>query len=138
MSGWYIDLTSPVNGAQGERMVTPNQFEGDLLLGVTRIPVASDACNPSGTGWTMAVNPFTGTNPDASFFDANGDGVINSADTVNGVPAAGVGFTSIPNNPIFVGSSMLTSFDNGTTSSISTSSSTGTPTRVSWREMISH
>jgi type IV pilus assembly protein PilY1 len=138
MSGWYIDLTSPVSGSQGERMVTPNQFEGDLLLGTTRIPQASDPCNPSGTGWIMAVNPFTGTNPAASFFDLNGDGVINSSDTVNGTPAAGVGFTSLPNNPIFVGSSMLTSFDNGTSSSISTSSTTGTLTRVSWREITSH
>ena len=135
MSGWYIDLTSPVSGAQGERMVTPNQFEGSLLLGTTRIPEASDACNPSGTGWIMAVDPFTGTNPTGNFFDVNGDGVINSSDSVNGTPAAGLGFTSIPNNPIFVGSSMLTSFDNGSKSSNQTSVTSGTPKRVSWREL---
>ena len=136
-SGWYIDLTPPSPlVAQGERMVTPNQFEGDLLLGTTRIPEATDACNPSGQGWIMAVDPFTGTNPQASFFDVNGDGSINSSDTINGVPAAGIGFSSLPNNPIFVGSSMLTSFDNGTTSSIQTSSSTGGVHRVSWRELI--
>jgi type IV pilus assembly protein PilY1 len=134
-SGWYIDLTSPVSGAQGERMVTPNQFEGGLLLGTTRIPEASDACNPSGTGWIMAVNPFTGTNPTQAFFDANGDGVINSSDTVNGTPVAGLGFSSIPNNPIFVGSSMLTSFDNGSKTSNQTRPSSGVPTRVSWREL---
>jgi type IV pilus assembly protein PilY1 len=141
-SGWYIDLLSPTGTGgsdvqQGERMVTPNQFQGNLLLGTTRIPQAVDACNPSGRGWIMAIDPFTGTNPASSFFDANGDGVINSSDTINGVPAAGVGFSSLPNNPIFVGSTMLTSFDNGTTSSLSTSSSTGNMTRVSWRELIS-
>ena len=136
-SGWYIDLKSPVNGAEGERMVTPNQFQGNLLLGTTRIPQASDPCNPSGRGWIMALDPFTGTNPSANFFDLNGDGVIDSSDSVNGTPAAGIGFSSLPNNPIFVGSTMLTSFDNGSTSSIKTSSSTGGTQRVSWRELIS-
>lgn len=135
-SGWYMDLTSPVKGAEGERMVTANQFQGNLLLGTTRIPQATDPCNPSGRGWIMALDPFTGTNPSVNFFDRNGDGVIDSSDSVNGTPAAGIGFSSLPNNPIFVGSTMLTSFDNGSTSSIKTSSSSGSMQRVSWRELI--
>jgi len=135
-SGWYIDLQSPVNGAEGERMVTPNQFQGNLLLGTTRIPQATDPCNPSGRGWIMALDPFTGTNPSANFFDLNGDGKIDASDSVNGKPAAGIGFSSLPNNPIFVGSTMLTSFDNGSTSSIQTSSSTNGTQRVSWRELV--
>lgn len=144
LSGWYMDLLSPSTNAtgsttyiaQGERMVTPNQFQGSLLLGTTRIPKATDACNPSGTGWVMAVDPFTGTNPQTNFFDTNGDGVINSSDSINGTPAAGVGFSSLPNNPIFVGGAMLMSFDNGTTSSIQTSNSASGLQRVSWRELI--
>ena len=138
-SGWFMDLVSPVNGPEGERMVTPNQFQGNLLLGVTRIPVNTDPCNPSGKGWIMAINPFTGTNPDSNFFDVNGDGVINSQDgtTQNGnpVPSAGVGFNSLPNNPIFVGGSMLVSFDNGSTGSIHTTNTTGSLQRVSWQEL---
>ena len=144
-SGWYMDLLSPTgtNGAavaQGERIVTPNQFQGNLLLGTTRIPQAVDLCNPSGRGWIMAIDPFTGTNPVSNFFDLNGDGLINSSDTitVNGkqVAAAGVGFSSLPNNPVFVGSIMLVSFDNGTTGSLKTTGSSGNPQRVSWRELI--
>jgi type IV pilus assembly protein PilY1 len=135
-SGWYIDLTSPLNGAEGERVVTPNQFQGNMLLVTTRIPKASDVCNPSGGGWIMAVNPFTGTSPSSSFFDTNGDGKIDASDNVGGQPAAGVGFGSLPNNPIFVGGSMLVSFDNGSTSSIQTSGSKGGFNRVSWREVI--
>jgi type IV pilus assembly protein PilY1 len=49
---------------------------------------------------------------------------------------AGVGFSSLPNNPIFVGSDMLMSFDNGTTSSLMTSGSTAGTTRVSWQEVV--
>ncbi len=155
-SGWYIDLLSPTSAtasdgtvtytpnqtAQGERMVTPNQFQGNQLLATTRIPQATDLCNPSGRGWIMAVDPFTGTNPKASFFDLNGDGLINQpadAIMVNGqlVANSGIGFSSLPNNPIFMGGSMLVSFDNGSATSVHTSGTSNTFQRVSWRELIS-
>lgn len=140
--GWYMNLEAPTgtNGApvaQGERMVTPSQFQGNLLLGTTRIPVVTDICDPSGSGWVMAVNPFTGTNPSASFF-LNGGGTVTftyNNKTVT-VPTAGVGFSALPNNPIFVGGDMLMSFDNGTTSSLMTTGSTGNMTRVSWQELV--
>jgi type IV pilus assembly protein PilY1 len=154
-SGWFMnlgELDTPATDADGsttytptypdlgERMVTPNQFQGSLLVGTTRIPKATDPCNPSGSGWIMAIEPFTGTNPDPAFFDINGDGAINGSDvvTVGGKSynVAGVGFTSLPNNPIFVGGNMLTSFDNGTTSSIHTAGAGGNLQRVSWRELI--
>ena len=154
-SGWFIDLLSPTSSTdgtgtvtytsdqihEGERIVTPNQFQGNQLLATTRIPQAVDLCNPSGRGWIMAVDPFTGTNPKLSFFDLNGDGMINQpADyiMVNGKPVAtsGIGFSSLPNNPIFVGGSMLVSFDNGSATSIKTSGTSNTLQRVSWRELI--
>lgn len=139
-SGWYIDLVSPTLGAQGERMVLPNQFQGSLLLGTTRIPVSSDPCNPSGSGWIMAINPFTGSNPETPFFDLNNDGQFNAADEIEYdgklYAAAGIGFTSVPNAPIFVGNTMLTSFDNASTSSLHTAGSAGILQRTSWRELI--
>lgn len=142
LSGWYYDLVSPLSGNQGERMVTPNQFQGNLLLGVSRIPLATDPCNPSGSGWIMAVNPFTGTGPSSDFFDLNGDGSVNSQDRIGGANGAaktivgGLGFNSLPNNPIFVGSTMLNSFDNGTKGNVTTNGSTGSLIRVSWRELV--
>lgn len=147
-SGWYLDLQTPSTDAdgnpttisQGERIVLPNQFQGSLLLGTTRVPVAPDLCNPSGSGWEMAIDPFTGTNPKESFFDFNGNGVIDDGDMVTigttKYPAAGIGFNSLPNSPIFVGANMLMSFDNGTTSSLRTSGTNGLTQRVSWRELI--
>lgn len=146
-SGWVMDLESPnPNGAsnptaQGERMVVPNILQGNLLIGTTRIPQVTDICNPSGRGWIMAVDPFTGTNPASNFFDTNGDGLVNGGDMITlsdgtKVAAAGVGFSSLPNAPIFVGGIMEVSFDNGTTASLKTSGSGGTMQRVSWREMV--
>ncbi|WP_430389217.1 pilus assembly protein [Dyella sp. 20L07] len=147
LSGWFMNMSQPqlskdgktvTYNAQGERMVTPNQFQGSLLLATTRIPSVTDACNPSGVGWVMAVDPFTGTNPQSNFFDINGDGVVDAADGVGSgkTPAAGIGFTSLPNNPIFVGGNMLMSFDNGNTENRKTAGSGGKPNRVSWRELI--
>jgi type IV pilus assembly protein PilY1 len=154
-SGWYMDLESPSSStdattglvtytpnavAKGERMVNPNLFQGNLLIGTTRIPTATDACNPSGSGWIMAIDPFTGTSPSASFFDINNNGTVDSSDSVSSgsttLVNSGVGFTSIPNNPIFVGSNMLVSYDNGTTGNYSTQGSNGNGQRVSWRELI--
>lgn len=140
-SGWTMNLVSPTNGAEGERMVTTNQFQGSMLLGATRIPLATDACNPSGRGWIMAVDPFTGTAPSSSFFDLNGDGVIDGNDKLKSggktYSNSGIGFSSLPNNPIFSGSVMQVSFDNGSHGSVHTAGSQKSLTRVSWRELSS-
>lgn len=135
-SGWYMDLISPVNGEEGERMVLPNQFQGSLLLGTTRIPVATDVCNPSGRGWIMAVDPFTGKPPVNIFFDLNGDGVFDDSDKIAGAIPAGIGFSKLPNAPIFVGNTMLLSFDDGTVGSIQTAGTSGAMRRTSWREIV--
>ena len=140
-SGWYLDLLAPVGTGgtpvqQGERIIDPNQFQGSLLIGVTRVPQVTDVCNPSGSGWIMALDPFTGAAPSDDFFDVNNDGYVNGGDRVNGGHVAGVGFSSLPNAPIFVGGIMETSFDNGTTSSLKTAGTVGTVQRVNWRELV--
>lgn len=138
--GWYIDLVSPVNGEEGERMVVPNRFQGLTLVGTTRVPDSTDVCNPSGRGFIMAIDPFTGGRLGSNFFDISGDGLVNTGDSllVNGVPVpvSGVGFSSSPNNPIFVGSSMLVTFDDGSTATLGTSQGGLGVRRASWREII--
>lgn len=138
-SGWYLDLLAPGDPdpvQQGERTVDPFQFQGRLLIGATRIPQVTDVCSTGGSGWIMAIDPFSGTAPSGNFFDINGDGYVNANDLVNGKVAAGVGFDALPNAPIFVGGVMETSFDSGATSSIKTSSTSGATTRVDWRELV--
>lgn len=139
-SGWYIDLVPPDGTTHGERMVTPNQFQGSLLLGTTRVPESSDPCNPTGSGWIMALNPFSGTPPGATYFDINGDNAFTNSDkiTSGGITyiVAGIGFSSIPNNPIFVGNTMLISFDNASTGKVDTAGTPGSLQRLSWRELV--
>ena len=140
-SGWYIDLKPPSGSGRGERMVTPNQFQGTLLLGTSRIPESSDPCNPSGSGWIMAIDPFTGTAPGSTFFDINHDTLFNNSDKItdangNVYIVAGVGFSSIPTNPIFAGNTMLVSFDNAATGNVNTKGTVGAVQRLSWREWV--
>ncbi|MFT4047248.1 MAG: PilC/PilY family type IV pilus protein [Solimonas sp.] len=134
--GWYIDLVSPTEGEQGERMVIPNEFEGSYLIGTTIVPVSSDPCSPSGSSWVMAIDPFTGT-LSSSFFDIDGDGTVSTV-TVDGVTyvVAGVGFSAVASNPTFVGNTMVVSFDNASTTSLTTASSTDSLERLSWRELL--
>lgn len=119
MSGWYIQLPTA-----GERMVTVNQFQGRVLVGTTRIPVATDLCNPSGSGWIMAIDPFTGGATDTNFFPDYASSMV--------------GFSSVPNNPIFIGDHLLTSFDDASKVSLNTAPPGGNLKRMSWREFISH
>lgn len=154
--GWYIDLVSPNAGEQGERMTTPNQFHGNMLIGNSRIPESTDPCNPSGKSWIMALDPFTGAAPDAPFFDLNNDRNFDDSDRITHDGALyvsiAVGFTSVANNPIFVGNQMLTSFDDASNSSIATNNAAmctesgcgpgggggGGPSFKSWRELVNH
>ncbi|WP_284566877.1 pilus assembly protein [Xanthomonas graminis] len=130
-SGWYMDFYET-----GERMVVANYFQGLYLVGSTRIPDSNDICSPSGKGYTMVIDPFTGGRLSSSFFDVNGDGVFDNNDAVKGVPVSGIGTSKGSSGSTFVGSEMISNLDNASTTSISTNSSSGTVTRVQWRELI--
>ncbi|MEA9748589.1 pilus assembly protein [Xanthomonas campestris pv. raphani] len=136
INGWYMDLISPVSGRQGERMVVSNFFQGTALIGTTRIPDAGDVCSPSGKGFVMAINPFTGGRLPQSFFDLDGSGGSSTGDTLNGSPVSGLGLNSSPNNPIFLGNVMQVGLDDATTISVGTNSSALSMRRVSWRELV--
>lgn len=141
-SGWYIDLVKPDGTKLGERMVTPNRFYGSLLIGTSRVPTSTDPCSPGGRGWIMAVMPFTGTNPQATFFDTNLDGVFDSDDLItleNGeiVPIAGIGFSALVNNPTFIGDVMQISTNLGEIETVPTSGGGGALKMTSWRELVS-
>jgi type IV pilus assembly protein PilY1 len=132
--GWFLDLP-----ASRERMVVPNQFQGGALIGTSRIPDNSNVCQPSGRGFVMAINPFTGARLTQTFFDITGEGTFDDADklVVSGTPTiiSGVGFDSSPNAPIFVGNVMQVSLDDGTTRTMRTQGSAVDSRRLTWREI---
>lgn len=139
--GWYIDLLP--NGtlpSVGERMVTPNQFQGSALIGNTRIPDASDPCAPTGRGVIMSIDPFTGARLVETFFDLNGDGVFNTADMVeiDGVDTvvSGLGLNTGFSNPSFLDQKMYIPTDDGNISTLDINPFTTGASRTSWRELI--
>ncbi|MCI2263054.1 pilus assembly protein [Xanthomonas indica] len=134
--GWYMDLLSPPGTPQGERMVVSNFFQGTALIGTTRIPDSGDVCSPSGKGFVMAINPFTGGRLSQSFFDLDGSGGSSTGDTLNGTPVSGIGLDSSPNSPIFIGNQMQIALDNASTTTLGTNSSALSMKRVSWRELL--
>lgn len=134
-SGWYFNL--PQNG---ERMVIPNIFQGDALIGTVRIPDATDICKPTGRGFVVAINPFTGGRLDRIFFDVNGDQEFDQDDNVmyqdESTAVSGVGFDSSPNSPLFIGHVMQVVQDDGNIVSILTQGAPADAQRTSWHEII--
>ncbi|WP_148040551.1 pilus assembly protein [Marichromatium sp. AB32] len=141
-SGWYIDLVSPINGREGERMTLPNQFQGEVLFGTTRIPDSSDSCQPTGNGFVMAIDPFTGARLSEGIFDIDRDGEFDQSDAleVSGepIPVSGVGFSHVPNQPTFVANFMQVVLDNSDTETIQIRAPESSINRASWREILEY
>jgi type IV pilus assembly protein PilY1 len=134
--GWYVDLVTPPNTAEGERIVTDAQVVGDVLVTSSIIPTA-DACQSDGRGFINALDAFTGTSTGPAFFDLDGDGSFTD-ETVgtgdNEVPIGsydpGVGMPTLVNllrGRAAYGGSTGGSGDERTRESRNTG-------RVSWRE----
>jgi type IV pilus assembly protein PilY1 len=139
--GWYIDLLpNGVGPGVGERMVTPNQFQGSALIGNSRIPDASDPCAPSGRGFILSIDPFTGARLVQTFFDINGDGEFNDGDliNINGelVVVSGLGLNTGFSNPSFLGENMYIPTDDGEISTLDINPFTTGASRTSWRELL--
>ena len=79
--GWFMDLKSPINGTEAERVVSPSLLRGERIVFTTIIP-QSDPCESGGTSWLMEINALTGTRGSMSPFDINNDGIINESDLV--------------------------------------------------------
>ena len=142
--GWYIDLYQVSDGGSrtplGERMITPNQFQGSALIGNTRIPDASDPCAPTGRGVIMAIDPFTGARLADTYFDLDGDGAFDIGDKVeiDGVSTvvSGIGLNTGFSNPSFLDSKMYIPTDDGVVRDLDTNPFTTGAGRTSWRELI--
>lgn len=91
--GWYMDLPDT-----RERVVDMPAIVGSELMMNTVIP-DTNVCNPSGSGYIMAISPFTGSRLKKLFFDINDDDKFTTADmvTVAGSPTvvSGVKVTSL-------------------------------------------
>jgi type IV pilus assembly protein PilY1 len=79
--GWYIDLVSPVNGEEGERVVAAPLLRGGRIIFTTVIP-DPDPCAYGGDSWLMEMEAVSGSRLTESPFDLDGDGEFTDADYV--------------------------------------------------------
>ena len=137
--GWYVDLVPPSPGLpEGERVVSETQMVGDVLVFASVIPTA-DACSPDGRGYVNALDAFTGTSTEPSFFDLNNNGNFHDDTLTDGgvtVPVGsvdlGVGMPTLPN---LLRGLAVVGGSGGGAGSVATRESRNVG-RVSWREVI--
>ena len=79
--GWYLDLKSPVSGAQGEMVVTDPTLRSGKLIFTTLIP-NKNLCSSGGNSWLFEINALSGGRLPYSVFDLNDDNTFNSQDYV--------------------------------------------------------
>ncbi len=81
VKGWYMDLISPISGAEGERVIDSPLLIGEHLVYSSIVPSGSP-CEFGGTGWLYEVDPFTGGRVTYSVFDLDDDGLFDDSDYV--------------------------------------------------------
>lgn len=79
--GYFLDLRSPRNGLEGERIISSPLIWNDRVIYTTMIPSA-DPCLFGGSSWVMEVDPFHGGRLDFAVFDMDEDGRYDHADFV--------------------------------------------------------
>lgn len=92
--GWYLDLTSPVSGAQGERVVNQPLLRNGRIIFTTTIP-SSNSCSGGGDSWLMELNAINGSRMTQSPFDLNNDASFDSKEYVQITTATGTQWVAV-------------------------------------------
>ncbi|WP_026289957.1 pilus assembly protein [Thioalkalivibrio sulfidiphilus] len=79
--GWFIDLLSPVNGFEGERVISTPILRAGRIIFPTLMP-DPDPCAFGGSSWLMEMDALSGARLDYSVFDMNQDGEFSSGDYI--------------------------------------------------------
>jgi type IV pilus assembly protein PilY1 len=91
--GWYLTLTSPVNVAKGERVVSAPRLRLGRVIFPTVIP-SSEPCDAGGTSWLMEIDALTGGRLGESVFDLDGNLLFNVNDNMafgsSSIPPSGM------------------------------------------------
>jgi type IV pilus assembly protein PilY1 len=144
--GWFLDLESPVNGPEGERVVDTPLLRGGRVIFTTLIP-SGDPCSAGGTSWLMELDAINGRRLLESPLDINEDGEIDSDDFVSvivdgeyvTVPISGVqSREGIVRTPAVISAGEVEyKITSGTTGAVDTLRETGAfqQARASWRQL---
>jgi Tfp pilus tip-associated adhesin PilY1 len=143
--GWFIDFdvldsSGSIVEFPGEKAVRTLQLRGDTVFANTIIPLALSCDSPSG-GFSLALDPQTGTAGNVEIFDFNIDGEFDSEDSiiVQNVKKIIVGsrFDSSPLDSTFFNDYRITQMSDTSVDSIrvNTEANQALLGRQSWREV---
>jgi len=79
--GWYLELESPVNGWEGERVVSTPLLRENRVIFSTMI-ANPNPCESGGASWLMELDMYSGARLPSTPFDLNGDGVFDEQDYI--------------------------------------------------------
>jgi type IV pilus assembly protein PilY1 len=137
LSGWYLDFTSALGVAQGERMIGEQKHFAGTLVGASILP-SNNTCTAGGSGFINAIDAFTGGAIHNPFFDLNNDLAFDSSDLI-GTPARAASSVSpdinLPGDPILISNRLIASGTSGSMSSVSVRNPVRSG-RISWREAV--
>ena len=153
--GWYMDLVSPLNGAEGERAVSAPLLRGGRIIFTTLIP-ETDPCGFGGSSWLMELDAINGRRLDEAPFDidqdgdfdiddlvatldTNGDDVVDQDDdreNISGIRQDGLGIIKTP-GVVSTGNDTEVKYVSGTSGNLEVFyESAGEPFgRQSWRQL---
>ena len=85
--GWYLDFVSPVNGAEGERIIADpivEITEDNELIVIFNTFTPDGGCEDAG-GFSalMALDPINGARTNFAVFDLNGDDAFSNEDALD-------------------------------------------------------
>ena len=127
-NGWYANFPG-----LDERVVSAPILRGGRVISTSIIPSSAE-CSPGGTSWFNEVDWLTGGLLPVASLDTNGDGVVNSSDTL----VQGRRLDSVASAPAIqvtpVGELNLLNQSSGTTAEL-VGSSTKQAKRLSWRQI---
>lgn len=139
--GWFVDLLTPPSGmAEGERMIGDPAVVGRTLIAASVIP-GTDPCTAGGTGFINAIDAFTGTSLNSSFYDLDGDGDFTDETLTTGsatVPVGSVGLgVGMPTTPVLIDTVLSAGGSGGNTGSVLVRNPSYAG-RISWHEFVNY
>ena len=141
--GWFIDynIRNELGNIEfpGEKAVRALQLRNDILFVNSIIPQPL-SCDPAPGGFSLALDPQTGTAGQEVIFDINADNVFDSNDKINVAGQlkviVGTHFKSTPTDSTFFGDYRITQLADTDIDAIRTNTArTALVGRQAWREV---
>ncbi|WP_053181980.1 pilus assembly protein [Pseudomonas kilonensis] len=133
--GWYLPLVYN-NVLTGERVINPANLVSGRVVFTTAAVDTTDPCASFGTGKLIELDAFNGKMLNYAVLDTNGDGTLNSSDTIS----SGVVFTGgIPTLSAVVSANgatnMIVNDSGGGITDLLEKSAGVTSRRIMWRQI---